>query len=157
MTIFRVYDTGACISYQNRSLISKKKDHPTGWPLGCDRISIADREPCVSSSGKPLAVGQVIGSSPISSTIHEKSELLHDWKCIRIFCLHQRHSILMPMPRGLYRPLGIFVLSALFRQRILLCHHKARHHLQTEQPWIETLNDGSFLGISFDIPSLVLF
>ena len=101
--------------------------------------------------------GTLIESSPISSTIYEKSELLHDRKCVRIFYLYQRHSILMPMPRGLCRPLGIFVLSALFRQRILLGHHEARHHLQTEQPWIETLNDGSFLGISFDIPSLVLF
>ena len=34
------------------------------------------------------------------STIHEKSELLHDRKCFRIFCLYQRHYILMLQPRG---------------------------------------------------------
>ncbi len=28
-------------------------------------------------------------------TIHEKSELLHDKKCVRIFCLYQRHYILI--------------------------------------------------------------
>ena len=107
----------------------------------------------------PNMVSQLshIRNGVLSSTIHEKSELLHDRKCVRIFCLYQRHYILMLKPRGFHHPLGIFVLSALFRQRILLCHHEARHHLQTEQPWIETLNDGSFLGISFDIPSLVLF
>ena len=51
-------------------------------------------------------------SSPISSTIHEKSELLHDRKCVRIFCLYQRHYILMLKPRGFDRPLGFFSLCA---------------------------------------------
>ena len=32
--------------------------------------------------------------------IYEKSELLHDRKCVRIFCLYQRHYILMLTPRG---------------------------------------------------------
>ena len=44
----------------------------------------------------------------LSSTIHEKSELLHDRKCVRIFCLYQRHYILMLLPRGFHSPLGIF-------------------------------------------------
>ena len=58
----------------------------------------------------PLDVRKVIGSSPISSTIYEKSELLHDRKCVRVFCLYQRHYILMLRPGGFHRPLGFFVL-----------------------------------------------
>ena len=60
------------------------------------------------SRGKPLAVDQSMGLGPISSTIHEKSELLHDRKCVRIFCLYQRHFILMLKPRGFFRPPGSF-------------------------------------------------
>ena len=58
-----------------------------------------------------LHTHEVTGSSPVVSTIHEKSELLHNRKCVRIFCLYQRHYILMLLPRGFYRLLGTFCLS----------------------------------------------
>ena len=60
----------------------------------------------------PLDVRKVIGSSPISSTIYEKSELLHERKCVRIFYLYQRHFILMLKPRGFHRPLGFLTFLA---------------------------------------------
>ena len=41
------------------------------------------------------------GSTPLASTILEKSELIPNRECVRIFCLYQRHYILMFMPRGL--------------------------------------------------------
>ena len=44
----------------------------------------------------------------LEGCIHEKSELLHDRKCVRIFYLHPRHYILIIKPRGFNRPLGIF-------------------------------------------------
>jgi len=50
-----------------------------------------------------------ISSCLISSTIYEKFELLHDRKCVRIFCIYQRHYILMLKPRGFYRPLGFLL------------------------------------------------
>ena len=38
------------------------------------------------------------------STIHEKSELISDWKCVRIFCFYQGYYILKFMPRGHQNP-----------------------------------------------------
>ena len=42
-----------------------------------------------------LQTNTLIESSPVVSTIHEKSERLHDRKCVRIFWLYQRYYILM--------------------------------------------------------------
>ena len=69
----------------------------------------------------PNMVSQLshIRNGVLSSTIHEKSELLHDRKCVRIFCLYQRHYILMPLPRGLFRPLGIFYFIHTFEAMAL--------------------------------------
>ena len=40
-----------------------------------------------------------VSSSPISSTIHEKSELVPHWERARISCLYQRYHILSLCPR----------------------------------------------------------
>ena len=45
-----------------------------------------------------LDVRRVSGSSPLSSTIYEKSELIPNRECVRIFCFYQRHYILMLKP-----------------------------------------------------------
>ena len=55
-----------------------------------------------------LHTHEVEGSSPPVSTILEKSELIPNWECVRIFCLYQRHYILMLKPRGSNHPLGFF-------------------------------------------------
>ena len=54
-----------------------------------------------------LHTHEVEGSSPPVSTIHEKSELIPNRECVRIFCLYQRHYILMLKPRGFNHPLGL--------------------------------------------------
>ena len=81
---------------------------------------------------------KVIGSSPISSTIHEKSELLHDRKCVRIFYLYQRHYILMLKPRGFSRPLGLFYFIHTLEVPVLSSYNevinKNKEELHMKQP-----------------------
>ena len=57
-----------------------------------------------------LHTHEVTGSSPVVSTIHEKSELLHNWKCVRIFYLHQRHYILIDKAQRTSPPSGLFLV-----------------------------------------------
>ena len=53
-------------------------------------------------------VRRVSGSSPLSSTTYEKSELLPYWECVRIFHFHQRYFLLI------FTPGGFFILRAFF-------------------------------------------
>ena len=52
--------------------------------------------PVAQLGERSVRIREVESSSLFRSTIHEKSELLHDRKCVRIFCLYQKHYILMP-------------------------------------------------------------
>ena len=42
-----------------------------------------------------LHTHEVTGSSPVVSTKRKKSELFPDWEWVRIFCLCERHCILI--------------------------------------------------------------
>ena len=68
-----------------------------------------------------LDVRRVSGSSPLSSTIHEKSELLHDWKFVRIFYFYQRYYILKTKGWG-YKPHPFLVIYChpAFRTNIMV-------------------------------------
>ena len=57
---------------------------PVRWTVGIRRLDAG----CSS-----------VSSSPISSTIHEKSEFVPHWERVRISCLYQRYYILSPCPR----------------------------------------------------------
>ena len=64
----------------------------------------------------PNMVSQLshIRNGVLSSTIHEKSELLHDRKCVRIFYLYQRHYILTRTPGGYIDPPGVISYNSHF-------------------------------------------
>lgn len=52
-----------------------------------------------------------LGSSPRGSTIYEKSELISDWKWVRIFHFYQGYFLLMFIPGGFFI-LRVFLLFA---------------------------------------------
>ena len=64
--------------------------------------------PVAQLGERSVRIREVESSSLFRSTIHEKSELISDWKCVRIFCFYQRHYILMITPRGLNMSSGFF-------------------------------------------------
>jgi hypothetical protein len=82
-------------------------------------------------------------SSPISAAVYEKSELLHDRKCVRIFCLHQRHYILMWQPRGFIRPLGFFTLSTHLKHWRFLPKIKSEINTRRKCVFVDGRSDGS--------------
>ena len=84
-------------------------------PLGITKVfkwNCSSRVEC--GPGKPRDAG----SSPASSTIHEKSELTPDRECVRISYFHQRHYILSLCPRFCLahnRGFGIFDIPVILR------------------------------------------